>query len=194
MTINWQFPPPRSGLAGAWDKFVGPGATRPEVAFQLVFPAAASIVALLYASQVGEAWSLVQYVVCFILAFDVAGGIVTNATSTAKRWYHRDGQGFGQHFGMVSLHLTHIVLVSWLYLGLDVPWALIAGGYLLVAAAIVLLVPQYLQRATALVSYACGLLVSMYLLRQPEGLEWFLPLFYLKLLVSHLPKEEPYRP
>jgi hypothetical protein len=38
------------------------------------------------------------------------------------------------------------------------------------------------------------LLISMYLLRQPKGLEWFLPLFYLKLLVSHLTKEEPCSP
>lgn len=28
----------------------------------------------------------------------------------------------------------------------------------------------------------------------PTGLEWLLPLFYFKLLVSHLPKEAPYRP
>jgi hypothetical protein len=35
---------------------------------------------------------------------------------------------------------------------------------------------------------------SMCRLPQPQGLEWFLPLFYLKLLVSHLPTEEPYRP
>jgi hypothetical protein len=55
-------------------------------------------------------------------------------------------------------------------------------------------VPQYLQRPTALVCFACGLLIAMYLLPQPTGLEWFLPMFYLKVLVSHLPKEEPYRP
>jgi len=28
----------------------------------------------------------------------------------------------------------------------------------------------------------------------PQGLEWFLPLFYLKLLISHVLREEPYRP
>jgi hypothetical protein len=194
MAITWEFPPPRSGVAGAWDKFVGPGATRAEMVLQLVIPAVAAIAAPFYASHVVEGWSLTQYIVCFILAFDTAGGVVTNATSSAKRWYHRAGQGFRQHFGMASLHLIHIIVVSWLYLGLDIAWLLIAGGYLLAASAVILFVPQYLQRPTSLVSYACGLLISMYLLRQPEGLEWFLPLFYLKLLVSHLPKEEPYRP
>jgi hypothetical protein len=161
---------------------------------ELVIPVVAAIVALLYASHVVKAWSLAQYIVCCILAFDIAGGVVTNATSSAKRWYHRAGQGFKQHFQMVSLHFIHIILVSWLYLQLDVAWLLVASGYLLSATAVILFMPQYLQRPTAFVSYACGLLISMYFLRQPEGLEWFLPLFYLKLLVSHLPKEEPYRP
>ncbi len=31
-------------------------------------------------------------------------------------------------------------------------------------------------------------------LKIPEYLEWFLPLFYLKLLLSHCLIEEPYRP
>lgn len=31
-----------------------------------------------------------------------------------------------------------------------------------------------------------ALLLALFVLPQPEGLEWFLPLFYLKLLVSHL--------
>ena len=194
VTINWDFPPPRSGVAGVRDAIVGPGATPVEMVLDIAIPAMAGIGALLYASRVVEVWSLPQYIACFVLAFDTAGGVVTNATSSAKRWYHRAGQGFKQHFGMASLHLIHIVVVSWLYLGLDVAWILTAGGYLLAAATVILLVPQYLQRPTALVSYACGLLISMYLLRQPEGLEWFLPLFYLKLFVSHLLKEEPYRP
>jgi hypothetical protein len=68
------------------------------------------------------------------------------------------------------------------------------GAYLLFSAALVLLVPQYLQRPVTLAAYTCALLLSMYVLRRPPALEWFLPLFYLKLLVSHLPKEEPYQP
>lgn len=75
-----------------------------------------------------------------------------------------------------------------------VKWFLISGGYLLIAAIVVLSVPQYLQRPVALIVFSGALLVSLYVLSQPAGLTWFLPLFYLKLLVSHLPKEEPYRP
>ena len=75
-----------------------------------------------------------------------------------------------------------------------VKWFLISGGYLLIAAIVVLSVPQYLQRPVALIVFSGALLVSLNVLSQPAGLTWFLPLFYLKLLVSHLPKEEPYRP
>jgi hypothetical protein len=194
MAINWNFPSPRPGLAGSLDKFIGPGATRAELMLQFGLPALAAIAAPLYASHVVWSWSWLQYAVCCILAFDTAGGIITNATSSAKRWYHRAGQGFKQHFGMVSLHLLHLLVVSWLYLAFDVRWFLVSGGYLLVAAAVVLWVPQYLQRPVALIVFGCALLISLYVLPQPVGLEWFLPLFYLKLLVSHLPKEEPYRP
>ncbi|MGH3087063.1 MAG: hypothetical protein ACRDSJ_07060 [Rubrobacteraceae bacterium] len=194
MPIDWKAPPPRAGMAGAMDKFVGPGATRAELALQFAAAILAAVAAPLYASRAAEDWSWLQYVVCCALAFDVAGGIVTNATSSAKRWYHRAGQGFRQHIGFMSLHLLHLLVVSWLYLAFDAAWLVIAGAYLLCSAVVVLSVPHYLQRPVALATYACALLISMYALPQPEGLEWFLPLFYLKLLVSHLPKEEPYRP
>jgi hypothetical protein len=88
MMIDWKIPLPRNGFSGMVDKFVGPGATRAELALQILLPLIAAIAA---------------------------------------------------------------------------PF------------------------------YACALLISMYLLRQQAEPQWFLPLFYLKLLVNHL-KEEPYRP
>lgn len=194
MAIDWKIPPPRRGFAGAIDRFIGPGATKAELAIQYTIPVLAAIAAPIYASRVVEHWSWLQYVVCCVLALDIAGGVITNATSTAKRWYHRRGQGFRQHFGFVCIHLLHLLIVSWVYLAFNVPWLLIAGIYLLVSSALVLSVPQYLVRPVALVAFACALLMSMYVLPNPVGLEWFLPLFFLKLLVSHLPKEEPYRP
>lgn len=194
MNIDWHFPPPRPGLYGALDRFIGPGATRAELALQLGIPTLAAFAATAYALRTAHGWSWLQYMVCFFLAFDIAGGVITNATSSAKRWYHRAGQGFKQHFAMVLLHLVHLFVVSWLFLSMDFGWFTGAAVFLLVAATTILTVPQYLQRPISLICYAGALLMAMYLLRRPTGLEWFLPLFYLKLLVSHLPKEEPYRP
>ncbi|WP_462323105.1 hypothetical protein [Halochromatium sp.] len=91
--IDWYVPQPRTGLAGALDKFIGPGATTAELLLQILAPLVAALAAPLYAALSGEDWSWFQYLLCAVLAFDMVGGVVTNATSSAKRWYHRDGQG-----------------------------------------------------------------------------------------------------
>lgn len=187
-------PPPRRGMAGIIDRLIGPGATKAELMLQFIIPVPAAIAAPLYASFTVGGWTPLQLFLCGVLAFDTVGGVITNATSTAKRWYHREGQRFTQHIAFVLLHLIHLLVVSWLYLSLDIIWFVISGGYLLLSATVVLTVPRYLQRPIALTAYTGALFIILYLLQWPEGMEWFLPLFYLKLLVSHLPEEEPYRP
>lgn len=192
--IEWTFPPPRRGFNGIVDKFVGPGATKGELLLQTVFPALATIAALLYARYSGLNWSWIQFLICGVLAVDISGGVVTNATSAAKRWYHRDSQGFWNHLGFTSLHLIHLVVVSWVYLGWDFLWILISGGCLLVSAMIILSVEIHIQRPVAMIAFSVSLVLSICYLESPQGIEWFLPLFYLKLLVCHLLKEEPYQP
>ncbi|MGI0118527.1 hypothetical protein [Zooshikella sp. RANM57] len=194
MKIDWQYPEPRKGFVGSFDKLIGPGATQAEIVLQLGIPLAALIIAPLYAATLSIEWSLAQYIICALLAFDIAGGVITNSTSSAKRWYHRQGQTTTNHMIFITLHLFHLVLVSWIYLSLDFFWIFYSGGYLLFAAICILLIPQYLQRTVALFLYSIALIISLYVLEAPLGLEWFLPFFYLKLLVSHLIKEEPYRP
>ncbi|MEM9457387.1 MAG: hypothetical protein AAGF11_24620 [Myxococcota bacterium] len=193
-TINWNYPPPRTGVFGLLDRFVGPGATRVELALQFGAPLVAMIAAALHGATVAPDWGVLQYIVSVVLAFDILGGIITNATSSAKRWYHRPGRTARDHLGFVIVHLVHLSVVSWVFEGGQLGWAITPGGYLLVAAAIIVGVPRYLQRPVAYTSMGGGLLLAIYAVPAPLGLEWFLPLFYLKLLVSHLPVEEPYRP
>lgn len=183
---------PRSGIKGILDRFVGPGATPVELALQFTFPILAAIGAIVYASYTIDDWSQWQYIICALLAFDVAGGIITNATSAAKRWYHRPGRNWLNHLGFITTHLVHLLLVSWLFLNLDITWLTIAALYLILASIVILSTHLYLQRPVALIMYAISLLLALYVLKAPLGLEWFLPLFYLKLLVSHLPAEKSY--
>lgn len=185
---------PRPGLPGILDRFVGPGASSAELLLQFLIPLAAAAAAVAFATYTIATWTTVQYILCALLAFDIVGGIITNATSSGKRWYHRPGQGFPQHFGFVALHLGHLALVSWLFLGFDLAWLLAAGTYLLIASLAIISSPLYLQRPMALLMYSGSVLLALYGLDTPQGLEWFLPLFYLKLLVAHLPKEQAYRP
>lgn len=194
MSINWNYPAPRRGMAGVVDKLFGPGATSAEVWLQTIIPFSAAIAAPIYAAGLDIGWSFLQYLVCAVLALDIIGGIITNATSSAKRWFHRTGQGAFQHMGFVLVHLCHLTLVSWLYLSFDLVWIVVTGGYLLVAALCITNIALYLQRPIAMVFYAGALMIILYGIEQPVGLEWFLPMFYIKLLLSHLPKEEPYRP
>eukprot|EP01022_Parablepharisma_sp_SALTPOND_P005438 TRINITY_DN122469_c0_g1_i1.p2 TRINITY_DN122469_c0_g1~~TRINITY_DN122469_c0_g1_i1.p2 ORF type:complete len:275 (+),score=-6.15 TRINITY_DN122469_c0_g1_i1:698-1522(+) len=191
--IEWNYPPPRKGFKGTIDKFVGPGATKVELLLQTVVPIVATVVALLYVANSDLNWSWFQYLICGVLAIDISGGVVTNSTSSAKRWYHRDGQTFWNFFGFTSLHLLHIIVVSWVFLGWDYSWILFSGGYLIVSSIIILSVKTYIQRPVAMIAFSLSLVLSLYVLESPQGLEWFLPLLYLKLLVCHLLREEPYQ-
>ena len=192
--INWIFPTPRSGLPGALDRIIGPGATRAELLLQLWLPVVATAAALTYASTLEVRWTTTQYIAAAILAFDLMGGIVTNGTSSAKRWFHREGQTAWHHLQFVTLHIAHLMLVAWLFLDWNLSWVAATSAYLLVAASTTVCVPQYLQRPVSLTAFTGGYLLAGFVVSSAPGLEWFLPLLYLKLLVAHLPKEEPYRP
>ena len=185
---------PRSGPLGWLDQLIGPGATPAEIAIQFLPSIAAMVAAPSYAATLPIEWSYWQLGLIAVLGFDLVGGVLTNATAAAKRWYHRPGQGWRQHLAFVALHLFHIGLVALLLRGGD--WAFFFGvsGYLLGASALILRAPLYLQRPIALGLYGLALLGDRYLLTPTPGLEWFLPFFFLKLLVSHLLYETPYQP
>jgi len=189
---DWHYPEPRPGLAGQWDRFIGPGATASERLIALLPASLGALAIIAYALFCDLEWSCLQYVVAAALAFDIVGGVATNATSSAKRWYHRPGQTATRHLGFTALHLVHLVLVAWLFRDLDLVYVAVVFGYLMLAALLVLSAPLRIQRSTALL-LACGaILLSEYGFSPTPGLEWFIPLFFIKLLVSHLTLEEPY--
>lgn len=190
--VNWMPPDPRTGLAGSWDRFVGPGATDAEQWLMLIPTVIAGMAAPVYAVYADLGWSTVQLLVAALLAFDLVGGVVTNATSTAKRWYHRPDATFRDHLQFVAIHFLHLLLVGWLFLDGNWLYVAVVYGYLLLAAALILKTPLYLQRPLAYTLYLLALPLAFYVLPQPPGLEWFLPIFYLKLLVAHLVTEAPF--
>ncbi|MFV8437320.1 hypothetical protein [Vibrio owensii] len=194
MKIDWSVPQARAGFWGGIDKLIGPGATKAEKNLQLYVPFAAGSVVVIYAYFAQLGWTTTQYVIAGLLTVDIIGGIITNATSTAKRWFHREGQGFKQHMSFILTHFVQLSLYSWAFLNLDIMWIVVIGGYMVLACSLVMKTPLYLQRPVALTLYSLSVIISIYWAQAPQGLEWFLPLFYLKLLVSHVLREEPYRP
>lgn len=188
--IQWQYPTPENAL----DRFVGPGTTIPEAALQIGVSLGAAAALLLYAHQQNLGWSLLQTLVALLLVLDMVGGVITNASNPAKRWYHRAGHGARQHLGFVALHILQPVLLVLFFRAGDWGYVALVYGYLLLAAVVLVVLPLYLQRPAAMAFWLGGFLLNSYVLLPTAGFEWFLPVFYLKLLVCHLVREEPYRP
>jgi hypothetical protein len=192
--IQWTPPQPRQGWLGRWDSFVGPGATAAEEWLQLISGLTLAALALLcFFLRFPATPALAQTVLVALLALDLSGGIVTNATAPAKRWYHRAGQGVRQHLAFVLPHGIHLALLVWLFPGFAWWYFPLFYGHLLVATLLVLCTPLYLQRPVAFICYGWVLLLSTLATPTP-GLEWVVPFLFLKLLLSHLLKEAPYRP
>lgn len=195
--VQWIPPEPRHGASGAWDRFVGPGATAHEEMVQLVGGLALSafIGAHLYVQRESLGWSALQVIVAALLVFDITGGIITNATSAAKRWYHRPGHdGLRAHLPFIAAHGVHLLLIAALFRGMDWAFFAVLYGYLLASAVLILRMPLYLQRPVGYTLFCFGILIALYIFAPTAGLEWFVPFFYFKLLVSHLLKEAPFTP
>lgn len=190
--IDWHYPEPRTGWRGEWDRFMGPGMTAAELWLAWGVTLAAVTAVTLYA-VLGSNWTWWQAAVVILMAGDLAGGVVVNAMSTAKRWYHRPGQRKWDHFKFVLVHL-HPFVLALLFAEWDWLTALLVYSCLLLATAVILNIPLYLQRPTAVTLFAGVILLNLYLLPVIPGLEWFVPIFFLKLLISHVLREEPYRP
>lgn len=194
MHIGWTPPSPRKGLPGLWDAFIGPGATVAEEWLQFLGSMILSAIALLifFIRFPGEP-TFTQIMITALIALDLSGGIITNATSTAKRWYHREGQGWRQHIAFVLPHGIHLALLVSLFGGFAWWFFLVFYGYLIATTILILQTPLYLQRPMAFVCYAGVVLLNIVFV-PVAGLEWVVPFLFLKLLISHLLKEAPFRP
>lgn len=186
--IDWHIPNDRRPLA----RLVGPGATTAELSlqFSFAFAAAAAVTAGAILHQWG--WSVSQVAVAAILAFDIAGGIVTNSTSAGKRWYHRPGRSAGHHFRFVALHGCHLAIVAVAFFPSANQLALLGCSYLLACAALQLSVPVYLRRPIAAMQTTVVIVLAEYVFDAPPHLEWVLPGLSLKLLMGYLPVEAPF--
>lgn len=190
MNIDWTPPEPRAGLARQWDTLIGPGATRAENALILACGLGFTGVFLWYAARTNPGWTPLQWIVIALLALDLSAGAVANATSAAKRWYHREGQGFAQHVGFVAGHGLYVFLVAWLFRGMDWVYFGVVFGALLAATVAVLRAPHYLQRPVAMFAFCAAVLIPLFF---PDPLlNWFVPVLFLKLVVAHVLKEAPF--
>jgi hypothetical protein len=192
--IDWSY-------SGRTDLSAGTGATIVEQLLPLVGAILLPLWLVLDVVLAGMAWSIWQWAVALVLAFDLGGGAVANGLNSCKRFYHtpaREGEGalvraVKNHWVFTGLHL-HAVIVYALWspdhLWVGLAWYVL----LLLSVGTVGAAPLYLARPVAF------LLVGAVLVAQPDigpsvpHLEWLVPLLFLKIVLGHAVREEPYRP
>ncbi len=194
MTIDWGYPEPRKGIMGSWDKLVGPGATRAESGLTVFAAITGIVLVLVYQYVAALGWNILQIGLAALMAFDISGGVIANSTSAAKRWYHQEGKTFKDHFGFVAFHIIYPAIVAIFFLPLDWVYFLIVYGYLLLSAGIILGVDLHIRRPLSMLFFIGAWILNTYILTPIPGLEWVVPLLFLKLIMGHIVKEEPYRP
>lgn len=191
LSIAWKVPPPRPGWRGAVDRFFGPGPTRAEILVQVIgVPVLAALVLTRVATADLELrwWSVALLV---IFAVDAVGGVLTNATGAAKRWYHRPGTR-GERLRFVAVHLAHLALLGGLVLDQRWDWMVLNAALLLGLSVLIEYTPLPIRRPVALGALVAAVLINSIMVPVPDGLGWIALLLYLKLLVSHLIPEAPF--
>lgn len=194
LRISWETPATPPGLAGRLERFMGPGKTRSESAVETVglIGCALLLAAGLWESGAALEWTAGQLVVVALAGLDLIGGVLTNATNAAKRWYHRADRGARRaRLVFVSAHLLHLAAVGLYVLSGDLAWTAGNAVLLLGGAAAVEFAPVHLRRPVSMAVLMAAVLVNLFWLPVPAALAWFAPLFFLKLLVCHLVPEAP---
>jgi hypothetical protein len=192
--IDWTIPPTSPGVAGRLERFMGPGKTRSESAVELLGGsiALAALIAAASTDNSVQEWSTIQTILSVVLALDLVGGVLTNATNSAKRWYHRPGPGrVLARLGFTAVHNVHLAVMAFVLLPDGAQWWWTHVALLAVTAAIVELVPVDIKRPTATAATVAAIAVGQAVAPLSGVLVLMPVLFYLKLLVGHLVPEAP---
>ncbi|MFE2294959.1 hypothetical protein [Streptomyces sp. NPDC059452] len=134
-------------------------------------------------------YSGLSLIVIGVVAFDLFGGTVVNATRSAKRRFHRPGRTSRHHFAFVAAHVQPFVLAlsvpgfGWLPAG--ILYVLTLGG-----AAVILTVPAELRRPVAFAVSALAITAASAWVAVPGALAWLAPVLVIKLLLAHLLPDE----
>ncbi|MDK1476443.1 hypothetical protein QNO07_24040 [Streptomyces sp. 549] len=194
LRIAWDIPATPPGLSGRLQRFMGPGKTRAESAVEVAGLVVCGVLLAggAWASDARPPWSALQLAVVVLVGLDLVGGVLTNATNAAKRWYHRPAPGTRRaRLLFVGAHLGHLAAMGLVVLPGDWHWTLVNAALLLAGAALVEFAPLHLRRPVSMAVLMAAVLVNLFWLDVPAVLGWFAPLFFLKLLVCHLVPEAP---
>lgn len=191
--VEWEGPKPRPGARRYWDMFVGPGAVAGERRLWFGVAVAASVLAVVYPLATDAPWRWWHYLLAAVMAFDICGGVAVNASSPAKRWYHRETETAKGKLAFVALHLVHVAVVALFFREFSALYFAVFAVVLGTCAVLVVATDLYLQRPVALVACAVGLAVLSAGPGFTDRLEWFEPMLFMKLIAAYLVFEAPFR-
>ncbi|MEE6281816.1 hypothetical protein [Georgenia sunbinii] len=178
----------RHGLAGAWDRFAGPGQSRGEGVGTIAAVAAAAAWGdhALERGAPRHCRGLMR-----LAAVDLWGGVWVNNTPSCVRWYERPGQGAGEHVAFAAVHLLHAGAVGYTDAavgnrtrGSALRWTLAHYAWLLTTTSVIATAPRHVRLPIALAATAVGLGLDRVLGRSVAA-PWFAPVYYTKLLIGH---------
>jgi hypothetical protein len=143
-------------------------------------------------------WNWWQWAAAAFLALDIGGGAVANCLNSGKRFYHTPPAPTDSAlsrlarrplaFAAIHIHAPAAALIfAPAVLGVGLAWYLA----LLAASALVRITPLALARPVAALTVTAAIAVSS---RSGfiEGLEWLPAILFLKIVLGHMVREEPY--
>ncbi|MFJ5047458.1 hypothetical protein [Streptomyces sp. NPDC088719] len=171
--------------AAGWldPRLLAPDAERGERVVCYASALAGTVLATVLALRAQHTW--LPLTVIAVVAFDLFGGTVVNATRSAKRRFHRPGRSWRHHLAFVAAHVQPFALAllvpgfGWISAGLV--YALTLAG-----AACVLVAPADLRRPVAFAVSALAITAATTSVAVPDELAWFAPVLVIKLLLAHL--------
>jgi hypothetical protein len=165
---------------------VAPGASAAESALTYGTAGAGAGLATIGAVHAGLA--PLSVFVLAVVAFDLIGGAVVNATAAAKQRFHRPGRR-GRLLGFVAGHV-HPLVLALLVPGFGWTPGALAYGLAVAGALAVLAVDPLIRRPLAFAITVLGSAAALVIAPVPAFLAWVTPALLVKLLLGHLLPEE----
>jgi len=191
--IDWNY-------SGKPDGFFGTGADVMEQTLVWIFGITGTIMLGIFWRTSSIQWIWWQFAIAALLALDVLGGVAANSLNSCKRFYHSplrpEEKGFTalakNHTAFTLFHI-HPILIGLVFGNMDWGYGLFWYISMVLSAAVILRLPLYLHRPTALGIIMLAVLANYYFIPAVIGFEWFIPALFLKIIYGHIVREEPYR-
>jgi hypothetical protein len=124
--------------------------------------------------------------VAAILAFDLFGGLVVCAGHPFRQWSSRAHRTVARRAAFVLSHSPHVALVAFLFSSSPLWYLFYALSWLILCTVAWMATPEAYRGSVAIAGAILGVVIVNPIVGPVEGMNWFLPTLYVKVLVSYL--------